>query len=294
MKGSEKDHLHKRRFLMGNPTAHIEQLVDMGSERLATPEEVSAGRFLLQNPYAYLDEDGALKALETSPRAHNQHDLKAIARAVRNTHIQLWKSRNKLWQGNPPQSPVDLLNPLKAAELFGFTASEHDSLGFYVDRFEKVGVAGILDRGKREIRISRDFAIPERRFTAAHEIGHLVLHPNISILHRDRAVTGSKIVRDRVEFEADKFAVYFLLPAKLIRAEFEERFLTQRFELNADTEFALGKRNLKNLKRSKRTLCRDLAQSIQFNGKFFISLAERFGVTVETMAIRLEELRIVK
>lgn len=294
MKDSEKEHLHKRRFLMGNPTAHIEQLVDMESERLATPVEIDAGRFILQNPYAYLDEDGGFAAFGPTHPGQCQHDLKEIARAVRDTHIRLWKSRSKLWQGNPPQSPVDLLDPLKAAELFGFTASEHNSLGFYLDRFEKVGVAGILDRSKREIRISRDFSIAERRFTAAHEIGHLVLHPNISVLHRDRAVTGNRIVRDRVEFEADKFAVYFLLPAKLVRAEFEKRFLTQSFELNEDTEFALGKRKAGDSKRSKRVLCRELAASIQFNGKFFVSLAERFGVTSETMAIRLEELRLVK
>ena len=104
---------------------------------------------------------------------------------------------------------------------------------------------------------------------------------------------GNEISRDQVEFEADKFAVYFLLPAKLVRAEFESRFLTRKFELNLDAAFALGKHKFISQKNPRRTLCRELSEAIQFNGKCFVSMAERFGDATETMAIRLEELNFI-
>jgi Zn-dependent peptidase ImmA (M78 family) len=290
MSNSEKELLHRRRFVLENPSAHIEQLIEIEASESAAAEAVSASRMLLQNPYAHLDGDGGLSALmsrtQTTEKQRTWKDIEQLAASIQR---RLWKEQSDLG----PTSPIDVLDPVKAAELLGFRMNYYDSLGVYIDRFEKVAVAGILDRDAGEIRISREFPVPAQRFTAAHEVGHLVLHPQISVLHRDRAIDGSRVARDHVEFEADKFAAYFLLPEKLVRREFEGRFLTQEFELNEDTSFALGKFKPRTGMNPGRALSRTLATAIQFNGKFFRSLSENFNVTPETVAIRLEELNLV-
>lgn len=92
--------------------------------------------------------------------------------------------------------------------------------------------------------------------------------------------------------EADTFASYFLVPEKQLRAAFRKRFLTEEFRLTEATAFALTSGSLKLLKeryRSERDLARMLAAVQHYNGSHFKSLAERFGVSVEVTAIRLEE-----
>lgn len=73
-------------------------------------------------------------------------------------------------------------------------------------------------------------------------------------------------------------------------------FLTEEFRLTEATAFALGYESLKQLEeryRSKRDLTRMLAAAQRYNGAHFRSLSERFGVSIEVMAIRLEELRLL-
>lgn len=49
-----------------------------------------------------------------------------------------------------------------------------------------------------------------RNFTIAHELGHWVLHRNLSIGERNQ----------QMEREADKFATYFLMPEEFVRKAF--------------------------------------------------------------------------
>lgn len=118
-------------------------------------------------------------------------------------------------------------------------------------------------------------------------------------LHRDRALDGSKTTltkRDNIEYQADKFAVYFLMPSKLLIKIFGEHFPTRCFVLNEDTLFALGSINAEKIEncRSIRDLSRLLAKTEIYNGVNFNSLSRQFGVSVEAMAIRLEELELCK
>jgi hypothetical protein len=64
--------------------------------------------------------------------------------------------------------------------------------------------------------------LPRRRFTAAHELGHFVLHR--ATMGRFRAETDSTLreadddVTDRMEREANRFAAELLMPADVCRA----------------------------------------------------------------------------
>ena len=283
-----KSDLQNRRYLLGNPYAHLEQLE-------AHSEAIRASRRRLEDPYAYLDGDGHLSALEESrsPRLVS-NSYERIEQIAIELQRRLWSNRRELWQ-DESRSPIEVLDVIKAAKLIGFQMEFVGSLGVFFDQNEQVSVAGLIDRSKRSILISGDSSPPTRNFTAAHELGHALLHPHLEVMHRDRPLSGVLAGRDRVELEADKFATYFLMPEKLVRAEFAGRFLTNRFVINEDTAFALSvplERSLKELG-AKRKLARHLSSATHYNGQRFYSMAEHFNVTVESMAIRLEELQLI-
>ena len=171
-----------------------------------------------------------------------------------------------------------------------------EDLGHYRTNGGEVEVAGFIDRTSKAVHVSNRFPANVRTFTAAHELAHAVLHQSGSSIHRDRPLDGAAISRDRVEFEADKFATYFLMPAKLLKSRFVAIFGTDCFALNEETAFALQGQSLFETRqkcRTKRDLARVLANADAFNGRFFVSLADQFHVSAAAMAIRLEELGLV-
>ena len=118
----------------------------------------------------------------------------------------------------------------------------------------------------------------------------------VQTMHRDRPLDGSVRSRTGIEFEADKFASFFLMPAKQVQETFERFFLTDQFELSETTAFALGQgeyATLSNKCKTLRQLSRLLASAEHFNGVHFMSLSSQFLVSNEAMAIRLEELQLV-
>lgn len=288
-----RSNLHGRRLLLENPYAHIEQL-DLEGEG-SIPEAIRVSRKLLEDPYAHIDGDGGFSALDAKREIPSRRwSFEEVERVAIDLQRRLWKARHDLWDGHSP-SPVEVLDVAKAAKLVGFDLKFVGSLGIFVDRSEKVSVAGMIDRPNSSISVSGDFPWITRNFTAAHELGHALLHQHLDVVHRDRPLDGSILVRDRIELEADKFAVYFLMPEKLVRREFSDRFLTGQFVVSEETAFALSVpaadvgRELGN----KHKLARVLASATHYNGRHFYSLAEIFGVTIKAMAIRLEELRLV-
>lgn len=86
------------------------------------------------------------------------------------------------------------------------------------------------------------------------------------------------------------------MPEKLVRSAFQHQFKTQKFTLNEDTAFALNLGSIEDLRArcsNVRDLSRLLARATFYDGEHFGSLAQQFRVSVETMAIRLEELDLV-
>ncbi|MCL1569852.1 ImmA/IrrE family metallo-endopeptidase [Xanthomonas nasturtii] len=265
------------RILLGNQYAHIEELE--GAWELAH----------YQNPYRYADRDVGRRV--NVDKSHNDDSIKLAVRAL---HRDLWNRRNEFGLGSRHR-PIDLLRPELAAKILGYEFQEVPSLGWMMQGRRQIAVAGLIDQASRTIKLARDIEPSVARFTAAHEIGHAVLHPHLSGLHRDRPLKGAKIGRNPVEREADAFATIFLMPERLVCEEFGWRFLGP-FALNEQTSFALMGRPLwevEELFPTLRHVSRHLAGAASFNGQNFKSLAELFGVSNEAMAIRLEELKLV-
>lgn len=71
--------------------------------------------------------------------------------------------------------------------------------------------------------VSASDPVPRQRFTAAHELGHFVLHRDemggrVSIADTSAEIELSVEQSDRHEREANRFAVELLMPANLCRA----------------------------------------------------------------------------
>ena len=122
-------------------------------------------------------------------------------------------------------------------------------------------IDGFLYRQDKEvvIGINRDQAPVRQRFTIAHELGHLLLHER-SQVHIDRGFRvrlrsgSSRDGIDRYEMEANRFAAELLVPIDFLRADLEH----QEFDLADDSQLR--------------------------------SLAKRYGVSTQSLAIRLNGL----
>jgi len=283
-----------------------------------TADQISRNRRLFENQYAFLDGDGGFAAaplpredLANSSRAggvdrievitgacgirkDRRISAKQIEHAARSLQREIWLCRKDLWPHRTPEKPVDILDPGMALHFLGYKYDPSEPLGQFASRGGLFEVAGVIDRINRIVRISPQFSPEVRNFTGAHELGHAVLHQGTQ-LHRDRALDGSMVQepRDHVELEADKFAAFFLMPAKVVRDAFKQAFGVERLSLTDDVIFALDPRAFVNrvpCYTSGREFARALASTEQYSGRRLRSLSSQFFVSVEAMAIRLEEL----
>lgn len=82
--------------------------------------------------------------------------------------------------------------------------------------FEKLGdILGYYNSYKRiqMIHINQDSDESEQRFTCGHELGHLILHPKVNTPFLRKNTLFSI---DRIEREANQFAVELLMPDDLL------------------------------------------------------------------------------
>ena len=306
--------IRESRKLLGNPYAYLDDNGEFDAVFLDAGQTARAQLRALQNPYAFAPGNSNENQLTEKPvtvqriieldnvlgrrRAGKRLSRPEIESIARNFQIELWKCRSQILPDQEFASPLDILDPLIALNGIGFKTEIVGSLGQYSNNDELFEVAGIIDRPAGKVQLSSRFSPAIRNFTAAHELGHALLHEAVGI-HRDRALDGSPEAGSRgpVELEADIFAAYFLMPEKQVRAEFEQRFLTQRFVLNDATAFALNVGDLDTFRTrctTVRDLTRYLADATQYDGMHFDSISKRFRVSNEAMAIRLEELRLIR
>jgi hypothetical protein len=279
------------RLLLRNQYAYLDETGGYSALPLCEPgNAISRSRKLLQDPYAHLDEFGGFSAVASSAKKNGGYNLLEIEEQARLIQIKMWKERANLWPMATPTNPIEILDPTIALKLIGYDADLEETLGQFSIDGKLVEVAGIIDGLSKRVKVSRQFEPHIRSFTSAHELGHAILHET-GRLHRDRPINGETISRSTIEFEADKFAAYFLMPRKLVQTIFKRIFLTNKFVLDESTAFALGL-NAQKFK-TRRQLSRLLASAEQFNGKQFKSLASQFKVSVDAMAIRLEELELL-
>lgn len=292
MPNSVSELIHARRRLLQNPYAFMEELEELESIRQARKKS--------ENPYAHIEIaqseapisrfDGI--AQRGRVRANRRYSFAEIETAVRELQRSMWDSRFTLLPNVSAIQPIDLLSPALALNHLGFTYQVVDALGQFSDGGKLIEVAGQINKENRTVQISSQFGRSVRSFTAAHELGHAVLHAADG-LHRDRPLSGVSGRRERVEYEADKFAALFLMPKKLVTAIFERSFGHAPFILDENTEFALYGSSGTRRSISLRSLSMTLASTTRFNGVNVTPLADQFGVSVQTMAIRLEELSLV-
>jgi Zn-dependent peptidase ImmA (M78 family) len=299
---------------LGNPYAHFDangnraaifpaSLTSLRNE-IAAQSAISDARMRHGNPYAFIDESGQLDAAVVSTTVERRKSNvsyssrdEVIENKVRLLHKMLWQRRYELWPEGVPSDPVELLEPSKALELTGYDFVLEETLGVFRDKGVDVEVAGLIDREGRRVSVSRSFRPNVRRFTAAHELGHAVMHEG-TLLHRDRPLDGTRFARETIEVEADRFAAYFLMPKNLVKKRFAKVFCVKdKFLASENALFAFGQEEIRKSVENCRTvreLARNLAKTNHYNGRAFPSLAEQFNVTIEAMAIRIEELELIE
>lgn len=284
MSDAEYQRISASRSLLQNPYAHMEEL-----EELYILREHA-------NPYRYADQHGVGDdEAHSQPQAHKPHSVSEIERRVTKLQREMWTRRVELGMESDIR-PVDILQAEYAARLLDYSYSRKPSLGWMTHGRDRIVVGGLIDNSAKTIEIASDADPRTSRFTSAHEIGHAVLHPQLTGLHRDRPLSGAAKSRERVEYEADKFASFFLMPRKLVTEQFLARFIAP-FHLQEETAYALLGKSwsvVQELLPSRRHRALALADARQFNGRDFPSLSDYFGVSSLAMAIRLEELELVE
>lgn len=118
----------------------------------------------------------------------------------------------------------EIVNDLESCiESYGIKVFYSDMSAFdYPDSVS--GYTRVNDMNKPEIVINSNHVEGRRRFTMAHELGHILMHwgwPNkklnkndVSILYRDGS---SELLSNNVEREANEFAAQLLLPLNVIK-----------------------------------------------------------------------------
>lgn len=213
---------------------------------------------------------------------------------------QIWEAHLAKQEAEVPQDRYELVEPHLAAEVLDFDYVSEEFLGQFGERGNRFEVAGAYDRERKIIQVSSRFPPEEVRFTGAHEIGHLILHPQHGPLHRDRPISRSgqpNPTKQVTEQEADYFAACFLIPDRLLEREFKDRFGSKHpfeldeaaaFFLHLDDQFEDVSNGVESL-----VLARSLAVATNFGGEHFYSLAERLRVSASAMALRLVEVGVV-
>lgn len=227
-------------------------------------------------------------------KKYTPEDIEII---VRNFQNELWQRKSDFWNNSEPKTYLESLDPEIAIKSIGYRFEKKYSLGQNVNPGDITEIAGIISTSKKTIQISEQLPLESHNFTSAHELGHAILH-QVDGLHRDRELNGAPIneLHDQMEIEADKFAVFFLMPKKLVIRVFQTKFDHIPFVIDENSEFALGyqpnelRKKCKNL----RDLSRIIAKADNYSGRFFPSMADTFKVSIEAMAIRLEELNLVE
>lgn len=209
--------------------------------------------------------------------------------------------QNWLWGENQKNNLniLEVINPEFALRKVGYNIFNKPSLGIFDDMDGRYETAGIINQKEKIVLISDKFQREIKTFTLAHELGHAILHRSHIVLHRDRGLAFGleKNKRTDIEWQADKFAAYFLMPEKEVRKKFKEKYETNELVLDENSAFFLNGKGLEEFKKQMPDLidfARFISKNTYFNGMSFNSLAEEFGVSREAMAIRIIELSLLK
>jgi len=169
-----------------------------------------------------------------------------------------------------------------------------------IGTFSGRNVVGVLDRVAKRIEVAANFPHRIRRFTGAHELGHLILHPKMQLL-RESPLTGDGLQNRHTapaEQEANVFAAELLMPTRIVRESFERRFgaFIDGASIDDDTAFyctngAFCASELKE--KSPVELAMIIAAASPFTTSDSRTLCEIFDVSEIAMAIQMVDLGFV-
>ncbi len=221
-------------------------------------------------------------------------EIEERAQALR---FEIYDQRQWIWPDRNPRG-LDVADPQIAAQVLGINFEYLEEIGFSIPS-QKFETAGLLDRRKGKIVVARKYGPQVMRFTAGHELGHWVLHETDITQHRDLPIKGlERETSDPLEREADHFAACFLMPRKYVADQFKARFLCDgQFVFDENSAHFLRPYDVGSLLYPARnSLMREivLASAKSYTGRHFDSLATLFKVSIETMAIRIKELGLVR
>jgi len=216
--------------------------------------------------------------------------------AIRLRH-QIWDRRALFWPGRQPH-PLEVLDPQIAARVLGVELQYFQELSFDIPG-QQFKTAGLLDRAKGKIAVAQCYGLEVALFTAAHELGHFLLHKDKIVLHRDMPISGlEQVPPDPVEREASYFAGTFLMPTEFLMKVFKARFGVAPLVFDEAAAHFLRPDSPSSLLHpypGSRARSVALASARSYAGRAFgVSLAEFFKVSTATMAIRLRELELVQ
>jgi Zn-dependent peptidase ImmA (M78 family)/formiminotetrahydrofolate cyclodeaminase len=242
--------------------------------------------------------------IELHDLVDNLRSLKSPSReeietGISELRILIWKHRNLIWPVNPPNDPKDLLDPkLIFTHVLGYDYVSRDEFGVYDELGNTKEIAGLIHQTNKLVVISNRFSEPVQRFTAAHELAHALFHKNATQF-RDLPEHYAKNVnsKSRVEREADWGATCILMPKKFVEQEFIKRFGAAPFVIDENTTFNLTQGSISALRGEVRNLegmAAKIARAESYGHVRFDSLAKFFNVSVTAMAIRLEQLELVR
>lgn len=222
-------------------------------------------------------------------------DKIAIEKEARRLQSEIWSSRVLRYPLGVPGIPT-LFDPRNVADHCGLYFDVRDKLG--TDYQGGGEAAGLWQPDRSTIAVSTRYSFEVQRFTAAHEIGHFMLHPNLGdrTLHRELPMNGPRGKRPPIEQEADYFAACLLMPRKAVINEFDDRFACKHpLVLNETVAYHLkvDVGTMFSQPRGSLLFAEAVARTQQFDRRRFPSLAQFFGISALAMAIRLEELNLV-
>jgi uncharacterized protein DUF955 len=232
-------------------------------------------------------------------------DVNAIRQEVNRLLRRAWQLRDSVWSDPTDRLPIPV-RPLITSVL-ELTLEEPEEISNPAPRLGSGMVSaklgGYCDRSTRTIGIAQSLTLPVQRFTAAHEIGHWLMHQS-TVSFRDLPLQGAERTnpkRSPVEREADLFAAELLMPETTIREAFAASFGEPLRLSSVDEDIAFSLRIAAGrdiavqelLTKGPRLFAMLVSQTALFRGRTFIPLTALFGVSATAMAIQLMELRLV-
>ncbi len=214
---------------------------------------------------------------------------------ARQLQLELWDQQCKLWPGEKV-TPLDICDPWIAAKYLGFEVQE----GWLSRDGMRQGfqLGGFINRTANLIAISDDQKPRTKLFTLAHEVGHLLMHPELHH-HRELPIHGLTEPREPIDLkerQANHFAGCFLVPEKQLRRAFLACFGVKCLKLTDTVAWELLGANYSSLMNSpyhSLAFERVVAQAHRFGGHQFGALFDLFQVSPTTMAIRLRQTGLV-